>query len=76
MEDQGSSKFVAGVGKVVELVKTSKDFIGSALQSCPAASLAWAGVCLLVLPVSHTNSTPRIRDISYDRYSLGYCQRI
>ncbi|RYP49408.1 hypothetical protein DL768_004881 [Monosporascus sp. mg162] len=50
MEEQGSSKFIAGIGRVIKLVDQSQQFIGTALQSCASASLAWAGVCLFVLP--------------------------
>jgi len=45
-------KGFTGVSQVVELATTSKEFIVDALKSCPPASLAWAGVCLIVLPVS------------------------
>lgn len=52
MERQASSKVSEGVGKVIDVVQISKEFIGNALQSCPPAALAWAGVCLIILPVS------------------------
>jgi hypothetical protein len=52
MKDQGSSKVIEGAQEAVNLIKKSKDFIGGALQSCPPASLAWTGVCLILLPVS------------------------
>lgn len=52
MEDQGASKVIEGAQQAITLIQKSKDFIGGALQSCPPASLAWAGVCLIVLPVS------------------------
>lgn len=52
MGRQESSRILQGVGDVITLVDKSKDFIGQALKNCESASLAWAGVCLLVLPVS------------------------
>jgi hypothetical protein len=39
------------VGKVVHIILSIKDFIGSAVSTEPHAALAWAGV-LVVLPVS------------------------
>lgn len=38
-------------GYVVSIVDWGKDFVGTALESSPYGSIAWAGVCLL-LPVS------------------------
>jgi hypothetical protein len=47
------------VRKVVRTILTFKDFIGAAISAEPHASLAWAGV-LVVLPVSNilTNNFP------------------
>jgi hypothetical protein len=39
------------VEPVMGVLEWAKDFVGSALESSPSGSLAWAGVCLL-LPVS------------------------
>lgn len=44
-------------GYVVSIVDWGKEFVGTALESSPYGSIAWAGVCLL-LPVS-TFSAPR-----------------
>lgn len=56
---QRSRIFDQGFGRVVEpvigVVEWAKDYVGSALEPSPPASIAWAGVCLL-LPVGSTSS--------------------
>jgi len=52
MEKRASSNVSKGMTQVIKLVSNSKDFISEALKGCESASLAWAGVCLIVLPVS------------------------
>lgn len=42
--------------EVAKFALSVKDFVGLAVQSCPQASLAWAGVCLL-LPIFTNPST-------------------
>ena len=42
------------VEPVIGVLEWAKDFVGSALESSPSGSLAWAGVCLL-LPLSKTS---------------------
>jgi hypothetical protein len=44
-------KLEAVIEPVVSIIKWSKEFVASALEPSPPASIAWAGVCLL-LPVS------------------------
>jgi hypothetical protein len=43
------------VEPVIGVVEWAKEYIGSALEPSPPASIAWAGVCLL-LPVRATSS--------------------
>ena len=46
------------VEPVVSVVEWGKEYIGSAIEPSPPASIAWAGVCLL-LPVSLESITVR-----------------
>ncbi|KAK4182454.1 hypothetical protein QBC35DRAFT_457281 [Podospora australis] len=39
------------VSSALEFIKKTKEIIGSALEVSPPASLAWAGVCAVILPV-------------------------
>jgi hypothetical protein len=52
MKDHQDSKVMKGVTTLVQLVTTSQGIISTALAACPAASLAWAGVSVFILPVS------------------------
>lgn len=42
------------VSAAVQFVLRTKDIVSTALSASPPASLAWAGVCLVLLPVSAT----------------------
>lgn len=53
MEKQVSSKVSKGMTEVTKLVNHSKSFIKEALKGSESVSLAWAGVCVFILPVSH-----------------------
>ncbi|KAB8259319.1 hypothetical protein BDV32DRAFT_150646, partial [Aspergillus pseudonomiae] len=44
------------ISATAEFTKKTKEVVGSALSACPAASMAWAGVCLVVLPAVLNNA--------------------
>jgi len=52
MRDHQDNKVMIGMSAVVDLVTASQGIISDALAACPAASFAWAGVSVFILPVS------------------------
>jgi hypothetical protein len=52
MIDHQENKVMIGMTALVQLVTTSQGIISTALAACPAASFAWAGVSVFILPVS------------------------
>jgi len=44
------------VSSAVQFVQKTKDVVGSALSVYPAAAMAWAGICLVILPVIINNA--------------------
>lgn len=52
MKRHQENKVMIGMTALVDLVTTSQEIISDALAACPAASFAWAGVSVFILPVS------------------------
>jgi hypothetical protein len=82
MDDRKIKYQIAGTEYVLQdqleqaakFVLSAKDFVGEAVKACPEASLAWAGVCLVLPILSNPSTTDKanLEGIAYVTSKMRY----